>query len=193
MIARDNPFAPSRLEKVLAFDPALIGTTWENLDTLWLQHGQRAAITGHKGSGKTSLLQAWGLRLEAAGRPTARLFFNLERNRLDASDREILRTCTCTGRILLVDGDCHLPWLQRRELRRASRAAAGVLLARHQPGPWPVLIRLQPDLRLAETLLRRAAPQFASHLQASLHQKLGNHRGNLRELWLDYYAQLSEA
>jgi hypothetical protein len=191
MIARDNPFAPSRLEKVLAFDPALVGTTWEDLDASWRQLGQRAAITGHKGSGKTSLLDAWGLRLEAAGRPTARLFFNLERNRLDASDREILRTCT--GRILLVDCDCHLPFLQRRELRQASRTAAGVLLARHQPGPWPVLIRLHPDLQLAETLLHRAAPQFAPHLQASLHQKLGNHRGNLRELWLDYYAQLSEA
>lgn len=191
MIARDNPFAPSRLEKVLPFDPALIGTTWEDLETTWQRLGHRAAITGRHGAGKTSLLNAWEQRLGASGHPTARLSFNRERNRLDASDRAILRDCA--DKILLVDGDCHLPWLQRRELRRASRAAVGVLLARHHPGPWPALICLKPDLQLAETLLHRAAPQFAPHLQASLDQKLGNHRGNLRELWLDYYAQLSEA
>ena len=51
MKARDNPFAPSRLERVLAFDPELIGSSWEALENRWEKLGRRAAVTGRHGAG----------------------------------------------------------------------------------------------------------------------------------------------
>lgn len=190
MIARDNPFAPSRLEKVLAFDPTLIGTSWDDLESRWHLLGRRAAITGRHGAGKTSLLNAWGRRLEAGGHFILRLFFNREQNRLSDSDRAVL--AECPGRTLLVDGDCHLPWLERRELRRASGTAAGILVARHTRGSWPELVRLKPDLQLARTLLDRAAPEFSARFQPVLDQRFTDLDANLRDLWLDCYGRLAK-
>ena len=54
MKAGDNPFAPGRLERVLGFDPALAGTSWEALEERWQALGCRAAVTGHRGSGKSA-------------------------------------------------------------------------------------------------------------------------------------------
>ncbi len=182
MNARDNPFAPCRLERLLAFDPALAGTTWEALEARWQSLGHRAAITGPHGSGKTTLLDAFACRLCERGEPPLRLFFNEEHRRLSPADRETLRQAT--GRILLIDGDEHLPWRERRELGRALRTASKVLLARHRRGLWPELIRLRATPRLAFELLERIAPSGNRAFILNLfHAK----KGNLRELWLACY------
>ncbi len=182
MNARDNPFDPCRLERLLAFDPALAGTTWEALETRWRSLGHRAAVTGPHGAGKTTLLDAFATRLRQRGDPPLRLFFNEEHRRLSPADRETLRQSA--GRTLLVDGDEHLPWRERRELRRAIRTAAKTLLARHRRGPWPELIRLKATPRLAFELLERIGPPGNSAFILNLFQAK---KGNLRELWLACY------
>lgn len=186
MTARENPFAPGRLRRVLGFDPALAGTTWEALESRWRELGRRAAVTGHRGSGKTSLLDAWAERLDP---PPLRLFFNDRHRDLDAADRAVM--ASCAGKVLFVDGENHLPWLRRRELRRAARVAAGILVARHRPGGWPVLIRLRSDPAQAAALLERAAPEWAGRFLPEAQARWHKCRGNLRELLLDCYDELA--
>lgn len=182
MTARDNPFAPGRLRRVLGFDPALAGTTWDALDSRWRKLGCRAAVTGHRGSGKTTLLDAWAERLDEA---PLRLFFNDRHDDLDDGDRAVL--ASCSGKVLFIDGENHLSWLRRRELRRATRKAAGVLVARHGRGGWPELIRLRSDPRQAAILLERAAPECVDRFLPEVAMRLRRNRGNLRELFLGCY------
>ena len=189
MKARDNPFAPSRLEKVLAFDPLLIGTTWEALETRWRELGHRAAVTGHHGSGKSALLAAWSLRLASRGEEVAALFYNKEHDRISPFDRHLL--ADCEGKQVLIDGEIHLPWRERALLRKLLAPAAGVLVTRHRSGSWRELVRLQSSPRLAAALLERVLPECRPLGLADLSRNLRRHRGNLRELWLSFYDDLA--
>ncbi|WP_035609021.1 hypothetical protein [Haloferula sp. BvORR071] len=190
MTARDNPFAPARLARVLGFDPALNGSSWEELEAKWERLGRRAAVTGQHGAGKTSLLAAWAQRSEAKGDPVIRLFFNEQHCQLQDPDRDLLGECV--GKLVLLDGDCHLSWWQQRELHRLLRPAAGVLAARHRRGPWPELLRLEPGLELAKILLNRAFSARSGPWSDNLPERWRRHRGNLRELWLELYDEAAE-
>lgn len=181
MNARGNPFDPIRLERVLAFDPGLSGTSWRWIEKRWaaLRH---AAVTGRHGAGKTTLLDALAVRLRGRGEPPLRLFFNEERRRLSPGDRETL--ARCAGRVLLVDGDRHLPWDERRRLHRAAATADRTLFARHRRGFLPELIRLESTPELAFGLFERiGVPADRALIRKLFHA--GN--GNLRELWLTCY------
>ncbi len=182
MSATSNPFSTGRLERLLAFEPGLVGETWEALEDRWNSLGRRACVTGHHGAGKTTFLDAFARRL---GAPVRRLFFNDRHRRLNAADREALEEVE--GVVVLLDGDRHLPWRDRRTLRRALEPAAGVLSARHRAGDLSVLIELSVDLALARRLLNRIDTDFAEALDASLPRLFKRHRGNLRELWLECY------
>lgn len=186
MTARGNPFAPGRVRRLLGFDPALAGTSWEALDARWRGLGWRAAVTGHCGSGKTSLLDAWAVRLDE---PPLRLFFNDRHRVLEAEDR-VLLAC-CAGKVLFVDGEDHLGWRERRELRRATLAARAVLVARHRAGGWPELVRLRSDPRQAAILLERAAPEWAEHFLPGIAPRWDRCGGNLRELLLGCYDEVA--
>lgn len=188
MTARDNPFAPGRLRRVLGFDPRLVGSSWDELEARWAALGRRAAVTGHRGSGKSSLLDAWAGRLDE---PPLRLFFNESKRAPDAADRA--RLAGCGGRIVFVDGEDQLSWPQRRRLRRALRTAAGVLVARERRGPWPELVRLRSDPALAAVLLDRAAPEWAGHFRPQAAARWQAAGGNLRDLFLGCYDELAAA
>ena len=171
---------------MLGFDPVLAGTTWELLESRWHELGCRAAVTGQRGSGKTSLLDAWAERFDEA---PLRLFFNDRHCDFDAANRAVL--ASCAGKFLLIDGENHLPWLRRRELRRASQAAAGVLVARHGCGGWPELIHLQSSAVLAAILLERASPEWAGRFLPEVENRWQANRGNLREMLLGCYDDLA--
>lgn len=190
MIARENPFAPGRLERVLTFDPALIGSSWEALEQSWEALGFRGAICGRHGSGKTTLLRAWAKRLEERGKAPLRIFLNEEKRGLDPEDHQTLTQIR--GRFLFVDGEQHLPWREKSLLRRASRDAAGVLVTRWRAGLSPVVCQLKPDADLAFDLLQRAAPEYATRYSSILDRRLAKHRGNLRELFLGCYDELAD-
>lgn len=184
--ARENPFAPGRLRRVLGFDPGLVGSSWKELESRWRALGCRAAVTGHRGSGKSSLLEAWAARLDEA---PMHLFFNDSRRRLDAGDRALL--AACAGRVVFVDGEDHLPWWEIRELRRALDAASAVLVVRSRRGSWPELIRLHGDAALASVLISRAAPEWVGHFRPQVAARLRASGGNLRELLLGCYDELA--
>jgi hypothetical protein len=185
MKAGDNPFAPGRLERVLGFDPALAGTTWDALEEKWRALGCRAAITGHRGSGKSALLRAWAQRHD----PPVRLHFNQQHRRLSEADR--LSLADGVGRFWFIDGEDYLDRRDRRELHRAARDAKGLLVTRYRAGSWPELIRLAATPRLAAALIRRAVPEDAQRFLPGLAERFDRCGGNLRDLWLGCYDQLS--
>lgn len=188
MNARENPFATRRVERALEFDPTLIGTDWSMLLQRWRALGQRACITGPHGAGKTTFLDAFVHQLDP---PVVRWFFNRDQCGLTDHHREQMRAGR--GAIWIVDGDGHLGWRDRREFRRRSMEAAGVLSARHRARDMPVLLHLRPDLALAKSLLDRIDPEDRHGLAADLPRRFRRCRGNLRELWLDCYdAMISE-
>ena len=182
--ARDNPFATGRVERLLAFDPGLVGTTWEAIEARWRELGHRACVVGHHGSGKTTFLDAIGRRM-ARERRVVRLFFNRSHSRLDEADRR--RLDPLGNAVLLVDGDGHLPARERRELHRAAEDAAGLICARHRRLGLPVLLRLRADLELA----RRLAARLVDHEPPALARRLRRCRHNLRELWMECYDNAS--
>jgi hypothetical protein len=185
MNARDNPFAPGRLERVLGFDPALAGATWESLEEKWRTFGYRAAVTGHRGAGKSALLRAWAKRCDS---PVV-LHFNEQRRRLDEADRREL--AEGAGRLWFIDGEDYLHRSDRRELYQATKAAAGILVTRYRPGSWPELIRLASSPAIAEVLLERAAGAHGERFRRELPRRFGRCRGNLRELLLECYDDLA--
>ena len=189
MIARENPFAPARLEKVLAFDLALIGSSWEALEQRWEALGFRGVVCGRPGSGKTTLLRAWAKRLEEKGEAPLRIFLNEEKRCLSHEDHRTLTEIR--GRILFVVGEQHLPWREKWLIRRASREAAGVLVTRWRAGLSPVVCLLKPDAQLAFQLMQRASPEHTTRFSPVLDRRLARHRGNLRELFLGCYDELA--
>ena len=186
MKADQNPFATRRLERVLAFDPKLIGESWEGLHARWQSLGRSAFVVGPHGSGKTTFLDGFAEQLEA---PVTRFFFNEQACFLTHFDRK--RMQGAAGTVWLVDGDLHLPRSERRELMGASSLSSGLLVARHRVWRGPVLLRLKATAGLARELLRRAAPEHLERLQPQLPSRLARTSGNLRELWMDCYDELT--
>lgn len=184
MNASLNPFATGRVERLLAFDPGLIGTSWAEIEERWASLGHRACVTGHHGSGKTTFVDAMAKRLARVGR-VERLFFNDSTRGLSDADRKVLDACG--GAFLLVDGDEHLPWRERRELMRGSIGARACLFARHRRRGLPELLRLKSDPVLAKRLLERISPEWGAILGGELSGRLQKNSGNLRELWLECF------
>lgn len=184
MNAAMNPFATGRVERLLGFDPELIGSSWETIDDRWEEFGNRACVVGHHGSGKTTFLDAMAKRL-GRKRKVERLFFNDRKRCLSNQDREVLEACG--GSFLLVDGDEFLGWLERRELLGASVQARGSLFARHRNRGLPELLRLKADPELAKVLLGRISEEWQQKFEGDLASRLENLDGNLRELWLECF------
>ncbi|MCW1922374.1 hypothetical protein OKA05_07400 [Luteolibacter arcticus] len=185
MKAGENPFAPGRLERLLGFDPALAGTSWEALEEKWRALGCRAAVTGHRGAGKSALLRAWAKRCDS---PVV-LHFNEQRRRLNEADRREL--AEGGGRLWFIDGEDYLHGRDRRELRHAANAAAGIVVTRYRAGSWPELIRLTATPATAAILLERVATSHADRFRADLEQRFRRCSGNLRDLWLECYDDLA--
>jgi energy-coupling factor transporter ATP-binding protein EcfA2 len=181
MHAAINPFSTARVERLLDFDPGLIGTCWDTIDERWAELGWRACVTGHHGAGKTTFLETMATRLKPRARVEL-LFFNDRKRSLSPEDRKVLERCE--GAFLLIDGDESLSWSDRRSLARQSRRARGCLFARHRQRGLPELLRLRSNPELARQLLERISPEWRRKLDGELEQKLREMDGNLRELWL---------
>ncbi|MCW1885082.1 hypothetical protein OKA04_10115 [Luteolibacter flavescens] len=185
MRAGENPFAPGRLERLLGYDPALAGTTWEALESRWHDLGRRAAVTGHRGAGKSALLRAWAQRCDS---PVV-LHFNEQRRRLDEADRQ--QIATGAGRVWIIDGADYLALRDRPALHRAAKAAAGILVSRYRARGWPELLRLKSTPQLAGALLERISASHAGQFRFDLDARFRRCDGNLREFWLACYDDLA--
>jgi hypothetical protein len=182
--ARENPFRTQRLEG-LAF--RLGDQRADLLLERFRRMGNRAAIVGPHGSGKTTLARELGDRLAAGGRRVHRRFLNAESPR-SARLGWVGRARAMTGEdVLILDGAGHLPRALWWRLRRASRRAGGVLVTAHQAGMLPTLIETRSDAALLTELCRELVGAQADPLVPLLETLWQRHRGNLREVFLALY------
>lgn len=185
MRPQDNPFAMARLEQLLAFRPEWLGQSWPALLTRAITARGKHAVIGRHGAGKTTFLEALATRLAAPGLPVVRLFFNDTRRRLDPAGQAL--PADLGNAIVLLDGDLHLPLIERVRLARRLAGARLILCARHRRTLMPVFLRLTPDAALLHRCVREVAaplyPQLAPRLDAWFHAERGNLRHVLRRCY----------
>jgi hypothetical protein len=183
MRARENPFRSERLER-LAFRHAL---PLEAIHARWTALGRRAAVVGPHGSGKTTLLRALAASAEREGFRVERWFLNAESGR--PSTRELTRAARRLGPrdVLCFDGAGHLGPLAWHRVRRAARAAGGVLATAHAPGLLPTLVETGTDAALLDELACELLAADTGPLRPLLAELHARHRGNLRDVFLALY------
>ena len=190
MRARDNPFAKEILEKRLAYDPTLAGLSWGEIDGALEARGYRCAIAGPHGTGKSTLLDALAIRLQAQEFHVRRLFFNDE---APPSVKTITRKTgdITASTIVLCDGAERLSALHWLYLRLRTRSAAGLVITVHGDScRLPTAIRLESSRKLFEALLDRLGVT-ETHPNHEWDRYYAESEGNLRTaLTLCYLGQI---
>lgn len=119
MRARDNPFSTNRIEKILRFDPTLIGSSWNEIESRWLSLNKRAALIGPHGAGKTTFMDSFSQRLIDQGFEIFRIFLNSENPKVSSEQwRELSNS---SGKTIILDGEEQLSALQRWRVHRLTR------------------------------------------------------------------------
>ena len=187
MKAHLNPFAPDQVQRNLPFDPELANSSWEEIEKKWHQLGRRAAVIGHKGSGKTTFLKTFETRLEKNYQVT-RFLFRVDDHFLKPIHLQTLAQLPKKKKtILLIDGEGHLCRREKLRLRKEAKQAHGYLVARHHRSQLPTLLKLQSSPFLAAKLLERLNLEGYEEIRERLPHLLKKKRGNLREIWLSLY------
>jgi len=187
MKAHLNPFAPDRVQRLLPFDPRLAETSWQEIESRWKEMGMRGAIVGHKGSGKSTFLKTFAKRLENEQRVIHLFFRGCDRKLGDQEFNQLAQIRDDKKAIVLIDGEGHLAWNQRRLLRKLSNDAAGYLVTRHHRSSLSTLLHLRSSPQIAETLLHQIGPAEEESIRKELPLLLRKNSGNLREVWLSLY------
>jgi hypothetical protein len=188
MLARDNPFATQRVERILHFDPQLSGTNWAAIDDRWELLDRRASLVAAHGAGKSTFLDAFQKRLEASGHSVLRIFLNQESNKLSAEQWRMLGCCS--QQIVMLDGEEQLGHLARWRFYRLVQNCSGLLIARHKPTNLPQLLVLDPNMELLLACIDKLAPEHLDHLKPMLDGWWQEHDGNIREILLRCYDSL---
>jgi hypothetical protein len=186
MKARDNPFRSECIER-LAYRGE--DFSWELFEQRLTELGNRGALAGPEGHGKTTLLEQWGRRLAANGESVVFLRFDWKQRKLREEQRQRLEASA--GAWLLADSVDQLDGRSFREFGRLAEKARGIVVTTHQPGLWPVLreCRTSPEM-LMELIVELGAE--AADGAALWRRHAGNFRLVFRELY-DRYAVREEA
>lgn len=185
MLARENPFSTSKVERILRFDPALNGTTWSDIESRWHSLEKRASLIGPHGAGKTTFLDAFAQRLDEEGETVYRLFLNTERRLISNTQWQDL--AQSEGKVVLLDGEEQLSFLQRRRFYRLTAHANGVLASRHSKGRFPSLLDFKPTVETLAHCVRQLSPEHYSQLEPHFLTWWKLRNGNIREILLECY------
>ena len=167
MLARYNPFATDRVERLLTFQPEWSGTTWEELEKKWVSQNYRATITGRHGTGKTCFLNTWATRLRHASKQAPiRIFLNTEQPKVTDSQWENL--AHSQGKTIILDGEEQLGLHARMKFYRLTKNASSVLVTRHSQGKLPTLIHFNPDIHMLHKCIKKLAPDHYQQLSPQL-------------------------
>jgi len=181
MRARDNPFA---VHRVLAIRYRLSGVTWEELLARLADLRFRAALVGPHGHGKTTLLEDLGERLGGHGFRVRPATLHEGDRRLGPQRDSALFRDPHPRDLLLVDGAEQLDRLAWWDLRRRSRAAAGLIVTSHRPGLLPTLHECRTTPELFEAIARELGGEEALQAATGL---FARHQGNLRDALRELY------
>ena len=190
MKARENPFRTERVHRVRY---RFLGGTWDSLMARLAELGYRAAVVGPDGSGKTTLLEDLAPRLAALGFRARRLFLNDEAHAFPKDFRKRFFADLGGNDIILFDGADLLGPLAWSRFKRRARAAAGLVITSHRPGPLPTLIRCETTPELLDDVVAEilgANPRPPDTPRGLFQKHKGNVRDALRELY-DIYAGIA--
>ncbi|HEV8631158.1 MAG TPA: hypothetical protein VGV61_12640 [Thermoanaerobaculia bacterium] len=188
MRAADNPF---RVQRLVRLSYRLEEPTWEALLARFASLGRRAALVGPEGHGKSTLLGELGARLARQGFELRAITLRRGERRLARPARERLLAGLGPRHVLLVDGAQELAAWQWGRLRRASRAAGGLLVTSHRPGLLPTLHECCTSPALLAELIAELAVATAAPLPPAA-ELFARHDGNLRAALLDAYDRYAE-
>ncbi|MGJ8676228.1 MAG: hypothetical protein ACSHX0_01790 [Akkermansiaceae bacterium] len=190
MQAHQNPFATDRVEKLLRFDPLWSGLTWAEIELRWCGAGYACAVTGRHGAGKTTLLDAWRQRMLRRGENVLSLFLNRQSHGLD--DTEWAELADVSQRVVILDGEEQLTYLQRRKFYQLTREAKGLIVTRHRQNHLKTIVHLDPQRNVLDRCVRLVAPEYVDLLEPHLDLWWKEKQGNLREILLCCYDVVSE-
>lgn len=191
MRAHENPFTTHRVEELLRFRPEWSGTSWEELESRWIELGRKGSIIGPHGVGKSTLLDAWRARLRVKGEAVESFF-------LCSDEREICsdgwgKLERCEGKMVFLDGEEQLSFLKRKKFYKLVEKAKGVIVTRHSTGKYGTVINLKPDFGILSKALMLVAKEYYPILEPKLIQWWDLENGNIRHVILRCYDELSEA
>jgi hypothetical protein len=143
--ARDNPFRTSRL---LTLPVHWGGIPPETLLARWHAAGQRGALVGIHGTGKTTRLRALAVRLAVEGWTVVWVQWHDDGTTTPADWRAALRAAGPRS-VVCLDGSENLGPFGAYRLHRYTRRAGGVLATRHRRSLLlPTLAIYAPDAAL---------------------------------------------
>lgn len=183
MLAKENPFATSQLEKIAFRFPE--GVTWDVLLSRLASQNWCASIVGGNGSGKTTLIEQLAPHLSDRGFEPIIFRLSSESSMRDKERLpERLREVRSPGFILL-DGAEQLSTRHWLSVRTAASQAAGFVVTVHRTSRLPVVLELETNAGLLDELVTELTGGRlpANEAQAILHR----HRGNVREAFRELY------
>lgn len=183
VLPHDNPFCSGAVENLEFRLPG--GLTWDTLVTKLANVNWIGAIVGPHGSGKSSLIEQLGPRLEERGlRPR---LFRLTAESVQADKDALLATARemRAPDMLLIDGAEQLSTRQWLPLRVAVDSLAGCVVTLHRTGRLPTLLETEttPAL-LAELIGDLTGCSLPPGEAASIHAR---NRGNMRACFRELY------
>lgn len=180
----DNPFRAECLQDIsYIFQDGGMAAFFRRLHSV----GERAAIVGARGTGKTTLLNSIDAAFAENGRATCRIFVN-EGNRHEVvGDIKSLLEKVRTDEVVLLDGAEQLSWWQWKRFLFYSRHAAGLLITCHHAGRLPCILQTTGSPELLDELVNMLTGRevrVTDVFSTVLYQK---HEGNIREALRELY------
>ncbi len=178
--AIDNPFATHHTD-TLPF--VLQHQSWENLWARLSKLGNRVAIVGPHGTGKTTLLEEIGRQLAQNESPNAPPFhlFVSRNSREHKRERQLLHRAGRQGRWLLIDGLERWSWWHRYRWLRYEGKAYRTVVTAHANTWIPTWHRTQTDWELLCGLLNQLVPDPDDRFWNAARGIWQKHSGNIRE------------
>ena len=147
MKASQNPYRVQRLEELLKYEPELMGSNWEEIEQA-LSVGS-GAVVGCKGSGKTSLLEAYAARIEESVNVK---MWRLQEDSVAGKILNEVEDWLASGDLAIVDSAGLLNFWQARRLRQLARRKK-VIVSLHVPSRyWKTLWECQSNADLLSKL-----------------------------------------
>lgn len=184
MLARDNPLT---VERILKVRYRLDDKGWSELLTRLARQRYRGAIVGPHGTGKTTLLEDLGERLEAIGFVCRHVSVNQAEPW--SNERHFSLTSDLTKEdALLIDGADFLTAVEWMKFRYAARAAGALIITTHARGRLPLLAECTSSAEVLEEILKDLlGERLNDRLLRLALSRYELHDGNIRNVLRDLY------
>jgi ABC-type branched-subunit amino acid transport system ATPase component len=175
----DNPFASRRIDGLhYRFRRGDIN----DIKAALARHGNRGAIVGPHGRGKTTLLDALAGHLEGE---IIRVSLRSDTRRPLSQALASLPAAVRDIHAVLLDGAEQLGRWSWRRVHHRIRKAGAIIITSHRPGRLPTIHRCTTDPALLAELVAELAPEMVGAVD--LEDLFRRHGGNIRLCFRDLY------